>query len=114
MLFPFDVAPSFVLLGDVLARWSGGLSSPRQPARGRVNGELEPAKQAESGGCSGDLRALHQRIDIISLLYFWPAGYADPEACYSGAQRRRVRRSSRYQRLATNRVGFLYTARRTH
>jgi hypothetical protein len=27
------------------------------------------------GGCFGDLRAMHQRIDIISLLYFFPAGY---------------------------------------
>jgi len=56
-----------------LARRSGGLSSPMQPCRGRIN-EVN-LQNKNDVGCFGDLRALLQRIDINSLLYFWSAGY---------------------------------------
>jgi len=63
----------FVMACDGLARRSGGLCSPMQPRRGRIN--VVNLQNKNDGGCFGDLRAMHQRIDIISLLYFWPAGY---------------------------------------
>jgi hypothetical protein len=36
---------------------------------------VKPANETykKTGGCSEELRAMHQRIDIISLLYFWAA-----------------------------------------
>ena len=39
-----------------------------QPYRGRIN--VVNLQTRSDGGCSEDLRAMHQRIDIISLLYF--------------------------------------------
>jgi hypothetical protein len=42
-----------------------------QPYRGRIN--VVNLQTRNNGGCSEDLRAMRQRIDIISLLYFWAA-----------------------------------------
>ena len=69
---------------DGLARWSGGLSSPMQPYRGRIN--VVNLQTRSDGGCSEDLRAMHQRIDIISLLYFEQA--CQFPLCETGCQAR--------------------------
>ncbi|PKO89440.1 MAG: hypothetical protein CVU16_12205 [Betaproteobacteria bacterium HGW-Betaproteobacteria-10] len=61
---------------DGLARWSGDLSSPMQPYRGRIN--VVNLQTRSDGGCSEDLRAMRQRIDIISLLYFKKACQLQP------------------------------------
>jgi hypothetical protein len=73
MLFLSSSLLGFVMAGDGLARWSGGLSSPMQPCRGRIN-EVN-LQNKNDGGCFGDLRAFLQRIDINSLLHFHLAGY---------------------------------------
>jgi len=73
MLFLSSSLLGFVMACDGLARWSGGLSSPMQPCRGRIN-EVN-LQNKNDGGCFGDLRELLQHIDINSLLHFRPAGY---------------------------------------
>jgi len=62
LVFPFLAAFDVVLTGDGLARRSGGLSSPTQPCRGRINGVNQQTKPTWTGGCSEILRAKHQRI----------------------------------------------------
>jgi hypothetical protein len=54
-----------------------------QPCRGRIN--VVNLQTRTTGAASKDLRAMHQRIDIISLLYFWLAGYAGLPELLSGA-----------------------------
>jgi hypothetical protein len=53
-----------------------------QPCRGRIN--VVNLQNKNDGGCFGDLRAMHQRIDIISLLYFFLAGYGEAAADRDG------------------------------
>jgi hypothetical protein len=53
-----------------------------QPCRGRIN--VVNLQNKNDGGCFGDLRAMHQRIDIISLLYFFLAGYGGAAADRDG------------------------------
>jgi hypothetical protein len=69
----------FVMAGDGLARRSGDLSSPMQPCRGRIN--VVNLQTRTTGAASKDLRALYQRIDIISLLDLPAAGYRRTAHC---------------------------------
>jgi len=68
MLFPFLVALG---LCYGLRRIGPMVGRPEFPdaALPGANQCGEPANK-KNGGCSEDLRAMHQRIDCISLLYF--------------------------------------------
>ena len=74
MLFPFDVAPSFFLLGDVLARWSGGLSSRGSQPGGEsmVNWNLQNKRKAVAA-----LETCGRCINALILLVYSIFGRLD-------------------------------------
>jgi hypothetical protein len=72
-----------------------------QPYRGRIN--VVNLQTRSNGGCSEDLRAMRQRIDIISLLYFCLA--ENPTVCRfaiagASAPAKRHRNRARWQMMA--------------